>query len=42
MDQESIKVEAAGGLEKDILPRPPRKHILQQKALLVKPLARSA
>jgi membrane fusion protein, multidrug efflux system len=33
MDQENIKVEAAGGLEKDIVP-PPRKRIRHQKALL--------
>ena len=34
MDQEDIKVETAGGLEKDIMPPPPRKRTRQQKFLL--------
>jgi membrane fusion protein, multidrug efflux system len=34
MEQENIKVEPAGGLEKDIMPPPPRKRGRQQKLLL--------
>jgi membrane fusion protein (multidrug efflux system) len=34
MEQEKIKVETAGGLEKDIMPPPPRKRTHQQKFVL--------
>ncbi len=34
MDQENIKVETAGGLEKDVMSPPPRKRTRQQKVLL--------
>jgi membrane fusion protein (multidrug efflux system) len=34
MEQENIKVEAAGGLAKDIMPPPPRKGTRQQKLVL--------
>lgn len=34
MDQENIKAEATGGLEKDIMPSPPRKRTRRQKDLL--------
>ena len=34
MDQENVKVQTAGGLEKEIVPPPPRKRSRQQKLLL--------
>jgi membrane fusion protein, multidrug efflux system len=35
MEQENIKVETPGSLEKDIMPPPPRKRTRQQKVLLI-------